>query len=51
MRTLAIDLETYSEVAVNELDNFLANMDIEVEIKQKEPAKEVVVISLNEFEF
>ena len=45
------DLETYSEVAANELNNFLADMDIEVEIKQKEPAKEVAVISLDEFEF
>lgn len=45
------DLIAYSYAAANELNNFLSDMDIEVEIEQKEPTTKVVVVSLDEFEF
>lgn len=45
------ELETYSHDAHEELENFLSWVDIDVEAKQEKPTTEVVVVSIDEFEF
>lgn len=45
------ELESYSQNALDELNNFLGDMDIEVEIEQKEPTIKVVAVSIEEFAF
>lgn len=45
------ELESYSHYGHEMLCNFLNDVDIEVEIKQKEPTTKVVVVSIDEFEF
>lgn len=45
------ELEVYARDAHTELENFLSYVDIDVEVKQKEPTIKVVVVSIDEFEF
>lgn len=45
------ELESYSHAALEELNNFLGDMDIEVEVRQTEPTTKVVIVSIEEFAF
>lgn len=45
------ELESYAHAALEELRNFLSDMDIEVGIEKTDPIKKIVVVSIDEFEF